>query len=87
MSQPRRAPLAGYMPDRFGCPMGALHFKSEKAQPAWLPCSYLGQLIVFLWKWNLLVLVPEPEQPSRFDTSPVTLALFSQHAVLVCATI
>lgn len=47
----------------------------------------LDNLLSFLWKWNLLVLLPEPEQLSLFDTSLVTLVLFSQRSVLACATI
>lgn len=43
-----------------------------------------GQFVVFLWKWKQLVLLPEPEQPSLFDTSLVALALFSELCPCVC---
>lgn len=43
-----------------------------------------GQFVVFLWKRKLHVLLPEPEQPSLFDTSLVALALFSEVCPCVC---
>lgn len=46
--------------------------------------GFFGQFVVFLWKWKLLVLLPEPKQPSLFDTSLVALALFSELCPCVC---
>lgn len=46
--------------------------------------GFFGQFDVFLWKWKLYVLLPEPEQPSLFDTSLVALALFSELCPCVC---